>query len=74
MNDSGTDWDRFEKMTDAEAYENAISDPDNAPLYDKAVYVRMNDVPGESIMEKYRNLRGRKCKQLVTIRYDIARC
>ena len=70
MNNSGTDWDRLEKMTDSEVYENAISDPDNPPLDDRAVYVRMKDVPGETIMEKHRNLRERKCKQRVTIRYD----
>ena len=70
MNNSGTDWDRLEKMTDAEIYKNAISDPDNPPLDDKAVHVRMKDVPGENIMEKYKNLREKKCKQLVTIRYD----
>jgi hypothetical protein len=32
VSEHGTDWDYLAKMTDEEAYQNALSDPDNPPL------------------------------------------
>lgn len=68
----GTDWERLTKMNDEEAYENALDDPDNPPLADKVLneFVRTRDIPGRSIMEKYENLRKKRYKKLVAIRYD----
>jgi putative transcriptional regulator len=40
----GTDWARIEAMTDEEALQNALNDPDNPPLTDEQL-VRMRRVP-----------------------------
>jgi putative transcriptional regulator len=40
----GTDWARIEAMTDEEALQNALNDPDNPPLTDEQL-ARMRRVP-----------------------------
>ncbi len=40
----GTDWARIEAMTDEEAHQNALNDPDNPPLTDEQL-ARMRRVP-----------------------------
>ena len=40
----GTDWARVEAMTDEEALQNALNDPDNPPLTDEQL-TRMRRVP-----------------------------
>ena len=69
---NGTDWERLRDMTDEEAYQNALTDPDNPPaeMMKSPVVTRMRDVPGDTLVEKYGNLRKRNCKRAVTIRYD----
>lgn len=59
-------------MTDEEAYANALSDPDNPPLTDEQLSraIRFRDIPGETILEKLRNVRKREPKQVVTARFD----
>lgn len=67
-----TDWERLMNMTDEEAYVNAKSYPDNLPIEDmkNVTVVCMRQIPGGTILEKYRNLRKNKHKLLVSIRYD----
>jgi len=63
MNDlSKTDWERFDKMTEEEVYANALSDPDNPPLTDEqlASAIRLSDIPGKTLLEKFRNARKEK--------------
>ena len=59
-------------MTDEQAYDNALSDPDNPPLTEKqlASAVRLQDIPGETLLEKLRNARKREAKQIITARFD----
>lgn len=68
----GTDWEKLKNMTDAEKLANALSDPENPPVREEEAqdFVRANDIPGEKILEKYRNLREKKYKRLVSVRYD----
>ena len=72
MRDIGTDWERLAKMTDEEKYQNALSDPDNPPLDGTEIhdFARLGDIPGATLMEKYKNLRRKSYKKLVSIRYD----
>lgn len=60
------------RMTDEQAYANALSDPDNPPLTEKqlASAVRLKDIPGETLLEKLRNARKREAKQTITARFD----
>lgn len=60
------------RMTDEQAYANALSDPDNPPLTEKrlASAVRLRDIPGETLLEKFRNARKREAKQTITARFD----
>lgn len=60
------------RMTDEQAYANALSDPDNPPLTEKqlASAVRLQDIPGETLLEKLRNARKREAKQIITVRFD----
>ena len=46
----------LKNMTDDQAYANALSDPDNPPLTEEqlATVVRLRDVPGETLLEKFR--------------------
>lgn len=62
----------LKKMTDEEAERNALSDPDNPPLTSEqlATAVRLKDIPGHTLLEKFRNARKREPKQLVTARFD----
>lgn len=65
-----TDWERLANMSDEEAYRGALADPDNPPLASGAGFVRARDIPGQTLVEKYENLKKRKYKKLVSIRYD----
>lgn len=62
----------LKSMTDEEAERNALSDPDNPPLTNEqlATAVRLKDIPGDMLLEKFRNARKRESKQLVTARFD----
>ena len=55
-----------------EGYANALSDPDNPPLTEEqlATVVRLRDVPGETLLEKFRNAQHRESKQTITARFD----
>ena len=46
-----TDWDRLRKMTDQEALQNALDDPDNPPL-DETRLARMRRVPRVKIIRR----------------------
>ena len=46
-----TDWERLRNMTDEEAHQNALSDPDNPPL-DAARLARMKRVPRVKIIRR----------------------
>lgn len=67
-----SDWERIKNMSDEEALQNALDDPDNPPLTDAemANAVRATDIPGMTLAEKYQNLKKKKYKKLVSIRYD----
>lgn len=69
---SGTDWERLINMTDEEALKNALDDPDNPPLeiMETPLVIPMRDLDGKTLIEKFDNLRKRRFKQSVTIRYD----
>lgn len=60
------------EMTEEQTYANALSDPDNPPLTEKqlASAVRLRDIPGETLLEKFRNARKREPKQVITARFD----
>ena len=62
----------LKNMTDDQAYANALSDPDNPPLTEEqlATVVRLRDVPGETLLEKFRNAQHRESKQTITARFD----
>ncbi len=53
---------RLSKMTEEEAYQNALSDPDNPPLTDEELkeFRPMKDIPGNTIFEKLQYLRKLK--------------
>lgn len=59
-------------LSDEEIYQNALSDPDCPPLTaeELAEGVSVKDIPGDTLMEKFKNAREMKYKQLVSIRYD----
>lgn len=63
---------RLKNMTDSEAYQNALDDPDNPPLTDAqlAEFEPVKNVPGDTLLEKYKNIREKKYKQLISIRFD----
>ena len=69
---SHTDWDRLAAMTEEEIEANALSDPDNPPLTDRQLAggVRLKDIPGETLLEKFRNAQKREVKQTITARFD----
>ena len=68
---SSTDWERLRNMKDAEAYANALADPDNPPLGEGALKgaVPLFAVPGKSLAERFRNA-GKRRKVSVTARFD----
>lgn len=59
-------------LTDEEVYERALSDPDAQPLTDEqlAGMVRLADIPGNTLLERLRNLKKRAIKKSLTVRYD----
>lgn len=67
-----TDWERIMNMSDEEAYQNALDDPDNPPLTEEemANAIRAKDIPGKTVSEKMENIRRKRYKKLVSIRYD----
>ena len=50
----------------------AVVGPDDRPLTDTelAGFVRLADVPGETLIERLRTLKKRAAKQSLTVRYD----
>lgn len=58
----GTDWERLANMTDEEAWQNALNDPDNPPLTDMELmqFTRAGAIPGGQPIEKYENLRKKR--------------
>lgn len=62
----------LKNMTDEQAYANALSDPDNPPLTGEqlATAIRLKDIPGETLLEKFRNAQKREVKQTITARFD----
>ena len=70
MNDfSKTDWERFDKMAEAEILANALSDRDNQPdSFGKRVHLRKSD--GETLLERLRKALERERKVALTVRYD----
>ena len=67
-----TDWEYLKNMSDEEAYQNALDDPDNPPLTEDELSraVRAKDIPGDTVSEKLGNLKKKRYKKLVSIRYD----
>lgn len=67
-----TDWERLDRMTEEEICANALSDPDNPPLTDEqlARAVRLKDIPGKTLIEKFHNAQKRENKQVITARFD----
>lgn len=59
-------------MSDEEVFQNALDDPDNPPLTEAEIAnaVRARDIPGETVAEKMENLKRKRYKKLVSIRYD----
>ncbi len=62
----------FEIMSDEEITARALSDPDAQPLTDEQLkgFVRLSDIPGETFRERLQNLKKRKPKKSLTVRYD----
>lgn len=63
---SGSDWEYLARMTDEEAWQNAMDDPDNPPLTEEqlANFVRAKAIPGATSAEKYAYLKKmRPCTQ-----------
>lgn len=64
---------RFLKdLTDEEVELNALADPDNPPLTEEQLAggVRLKDMPGSTLLEKFRNAQKREAKQTITARFD----
>lgn len=63
---------RIQSMTDEEVCTNALSDPDAQPLTDQklAGFVRIADIPGNSLLERMQNFKKRAAKKSLTVRYD----
>lgn len=59
-------------MTEEEIYANALADPDNPPLTEEQLAngVRLKDIPGDTLLEKFRNAQKRENKQTITARFD----
>ena len=59
-------------MTDAEAYANAVDDPDCPPLtgIELAGFVCLKDIPGTSLLERFKKAQLRQKKQVITARFD----
>ena len=62
----------LKNMTDEEAERNALADPDNPPTSEKnwKKAVRLADLPGDTLLEKFRNIQKRETKQTITARFD----
>ena len=69
-----TDWERLANMTDAEACRNALADQDNPPLTTEQLhqFIRARDIAGNSLPEKYENLKKKRYKELAAIRGQMA--
>ncbi len=64
--------DFLEKMTDKEAYANALGDSDCQPLTAEQLseFISIKDIPGSSIVEKLANAQKRGKKQIITACFD----
>lgn len=64
---------QLKTKTENEIHQAAISDPDNPPLTDSELgeFVPIRAFPGNTLLEKYKNIRERNGKQLVSIRCDV---
>lgn len=54
-----TDWDRVRTMTDEEVTAAALFDPDCPPRTSEGG-VRLGELPGETLVEKLKSLKGRQ--------------
>ena len=73
MEDKEKQLEFLRNLSDEEAYQNALNDPDCPPLTDLddiEIIAKKDIQPGESIIEKFKNLHTKQNKQLVTIRFD----
>ncbi len=68
----GTDWERLAAMSEEEIQAKALSDPDNPPLSDAklASAVPLADIPGTTLLQKFRKAQKRETKQTITARFD----
>ncbi|MBR4742141.1 MAG: hypothetical protein IK079_04505 [Desulfovibrio sp.] len=57
-----TDWVALERMTDEEAYINAISDPDNPPI-PGCVRLDLHQEDGKTVLERFRKALEREKKE-----------
>ena len=73
MEDKEKQLEFLRNMSDEEAYQNALNDPDCPPISDSdyiEVIAKKDIEPGESIIEKFRTLRTKQNKHFVTIKFD----